>query len=217
MPHTVGNTQNCSCLFMMINKDSLSDAACKRTDTIFSNVWEPNFLSKLCNGFSIFVLFVQVRSFSILTNTHFVHVLCYKRGGGRKPAEYLQLRSGEFCIFVSGLAQTCPPLKWSLWNHFRSSTCLNYRILKWFRADDSAKNKICDESRKKCNGVCRGTFPFTTCRSRLTIPAVPTNQNWERVCVFLCQEAVSKATIGVVLSLSSFFQQFNSVLLDNMS
>ena len=34
-----------------------------------------------------------------------------------------------------------------------------------------------------------GNFQFTTCRSRLTIPAVSTNQNWKRVCVLLCQES----------------------------
>ena len=42
--------------------------------------------------------------------------------------------------------------------------------------------------KKKWNGVCKRTFPFKTCRSRLTIRAVWTNQNWKRVCVFLCQK-----------------------------
>ena len=47
------------------------------------------------------------------------------------------------------------------------------------------------------------SFPFTTCRSRLTIPAVSTNQNLI-VSAFSCiREPWSKATIGVVLSLSS--------------
>ena len=32
----------------MTNKDSLSHAACNRTDTVFSNFLKPNFLSKLC-------------------------------------------------------------------------------------------------------------------------------------------------------------------------
>ena len=32
----LGNAQNCSCSIMMTNKDSLSHAACKRTDTVFS-------------------------------------------------------------------------------------------------------------------------------------------------------------------------------------
>ena len=41
------NAQNCSCSIMMTNKDSLSHAACKRTDTVFSNPTKPNFLSKL--------------------------------------------------------------------------------------------------------------------------------------------------------------------------
>ena len=33
----LGNAQNCSCSIMMTNKDSLSHATCKRTDTVFSN------------------------------------------------------------------------------------------------------------------------------------------------------------------------------------
>ena len=44
---TLGNAQNCSCSIMMTNKDSLSHAACKRADTVFSNFTKPNFLSKL--------------------------------------------------------------------------------------------------------------------------------------------------------------------------
>ena len=85
-------------------------------------------------------------------------------------------------------------LKWSLRNHFHSHTCVNHLVLECSRArfiiafrSDSAKIKICDETCKKLNGVRYGTFPFTTCRSRFTIPS---NQNWKRVCVFLCQEAV---------------------------
>ena len=43
----LGNAQNCSCSIMVTDKGSLSHAACKRTDTVFSNFTEPNFLSKL--------------------------------------------------------------------------------------------------------------------------------------------------------------------------
>ena len=43
-----GNTQNCSCSIMITNEDSLSYAACNRTDTIFSNFTKPNFLSLHC-------------------------------------------------------------------------------------------------------------------------------------------------------------------------
>ena len=43
----LGNAQNCSRSIIMTDKDSLSHAACKRTDTKFSYFTEPNFLSKL--------------------------------------------------------------------------------------------------------------------------------------------------------------------------
>ena len=47
--------QKCSCSILMTNEDSLSHAACKRTDTVFSNFTKPNFLSNLrCWLFSIF-------------------------------------------------------------------------------------------------------------------------------------------------------------------
>ena len=44
----LGNAQNCSCSIIMTTKDSLSHAACKRTDTVFSNFTKPNFLSPNC-------------------------------------------------------------------------------------------------------------------------------------------------------------------------
>ena len=40
----LGNAQNCSCFIMMTHNDSLSHAACKRTDTVFSYFTKPNFL-----------------------------------------------------------------------------------------------------------------------------------------------------------------------------
>ena len=36
-------------------------------------------------------------------------------------------------------------------------------------------------------------FQFTTCRCSLTTPAVSTNQNRKRVCIFLCHETVAKS------------------------
>ena len=65
-------------------------------------------------------------------------------------------------------------------NHFHSHTCVNHRILECSRArfiivfqNDSSKTKQ--------------DLSFTTLRSRLTIPAVSTNQNWKRVSVFLSE------------------------------
>ena len=62
-----------------------------------------------------------------------------------------------------------------------------------------------------------GTFPFTTCRSRLAIPAVSTNQNWKRVCVFLRQITVIERYDRSRSFSFLFFQQFNSMLSINTS
>ena len=109
-------------------------------------------------------------------------------------------------------------LGWSLRNHFHSHTCVDHRVLKCFRIqfiiafqNVSAKIKIFDETNKKWNGVCCGIFPFTTRRSRLTILAVSTNQNWKRVCVFLCQETVVESYDRSRSFSFLFLQQFNSI------
>ena len=65
--------------------------------------------------------------------------------------------------------------------------------------------------------MCFGAFPFTTCRSRLTIPAVSTNQNWKRVCVFLCQKTVMENYDRSRSFSFLFLQQFNSMLSINSS
>ena len=81
----LGNAQNCSCSIMMTNEDSLSHAACKRTDTVFSNFTKPNFLSKLRHWLSpsstSSPLFTRL---SVFTNSHFVHDL---RCETMKPTE----------------------------------------------------------------------------------------------------------------------------------
>ena len=115
-------------------------------------------------------------------------------------------------------------LKWSLRNHFQSHTCLNHRVLKWFRTrfiiaiqNDSAKTEIFDETNKNWNGARCGTFPFTTRRSLLTIPAVSINQNWRRVCVFLYQEAAIESYNRSCPFSFLFLQHFNSMLSTNTS
>ena len=60
----LGNAQNCSCSIMMTNEDSLSHAACKRTDTVFSNFTKPNFSLQIAPlAFSIFEQFSSFHSF----------------------------------------------------------------------------------------------------------------------------------------------------------
>ena len=124
-------------------------------------------------------------------------------------------------IFHTTVGHVITP-RWSLRNHFHSNTCVNHRILECFRAgfiiafqNDSAKTK--DETQKKFNGVCCGTFPFTTCRSRLNIPAVSTHQNWKRVCVFLCKKTVIESCDRSRPFSLLFFQQFNSMVSTNTS
>ena len=183
----LGNAQNCSSSSMMTNEDSLIHAACKRTDTIFSNFTEPNFLSKLRHWLSpSSTSSPHFTRLSVVANSHVVH--------GNTHTGVLFFENSEssalsFHFSHNHLNTTVGhviTLRWSLRNHFHSNTCVNHRILECFRVrftiafqNDSAKNKIFDETNKKFNGVCCGTFPFTTCRSRLTIPAVSTNQNWK--------------------------------------
>ena len=72
----LGNAQNCSCSIMKTNQDSLSHAARKCTDTIFSSFTEPNFLSKLRHWLSpSSTSSAQFTRFSIFANPHFVHDL----------------------------------------------------------------------------------------------------------------------------------------------
>ena len=59
----LGNAQNCSCSIMMTNKDSLSHAACKRTDTVFSNFTKPKLSLQIAPlAFSIFDQFSSFHS-----------------------------------------------------------------------------------------------------------------------------------------------------------
>ena len=45
------DARNCSCSIMMTNEDSLSHAACKRTDTVFSNLRNETFSPNCVIGF----------------------------------------------------------------------------------------------------------------------------------------------------------------------
>ena len=81
----LGDAQNCSCSIMMTNKDSLSHAARKRTDTVFSKFTKPNFLSKLRHWLSpSSTISPQFTRLSVIANSHFVHDLRCKT---RKPTE----------------------------------------------------------------------------------------------------------------------------------
>ena len=75
----LGNTQNCSFSIMMTDKDSLSHAARKWTDNIFSKITEPNFHSKLCHWFSpSSSSSSQFADFSICTDSPQIHDLSCK-------------------------------------------------------------------------------------------------------------------------------------------
>ena len=62
-----------------------------------------------------------------------------------------------------------------------------------------------------------GTFPFTTRRSHLTIPAVSTNENWKRVCTFLRQNTIIESCNRSRHPSFFFLQQFTSMLSTNTS
>ena len=130
--------------------------------------------------------------------------------------------SHSHCNTTDGYVIT---LRWSLWYYVHSHTCVNQCVLGCFRSrfivafqNDSAKTMIFDETATRNeNGVSCGTFPFTTRHSRLTIPALPTNQNWKRVCVFLYQETVIESYSRRCSSSFFFLHQFNSMLSTNTS
>ena len=81
----LGNAENCSCSIMMTNEDSLSHAACKKTDTVLSNFTKPNFLSELRYWLSPpSTSSPHFTRLSIFANRHLVHDLRCKT---RKPTE----------------------------------------------------------------------------------------------------------------------------------
>ena len=161
----LGNTQDCSCSMMMTDKESLSHATCKRTDTVFSKFTKPNFLSKLRHWLSPSSTssphFTRV---SVFANSHLVHALRCKT---RKPTEKrtvicdtytFVLLSGKskslHCRFTSLTAISTRPL--TLRNHFHSYTRVNHRILECLRSlliiayqNDSAKATIFGETHQK--------------------------------------------------------------------
>ena len=187
----------------------------KRTDTVLSNFTTPNFLSKLRHWLSPSSTssphFTRLSTFCQFSSCSWPAL--QKRGS--QLSNGTVLCDTHTCVLSSGNSESSTlsfhfshshfhttvghviTLRWSLRNHFHSYTCVNHRILECFRArliiafrDDSAKTKIIDETNKKWNGVCCRTFPFTTCRSRWPYLLSSANQNWKRVCVFLCQKTV---------------------------
>ena len=62
-----------------------------------------------------------------------------------------------------------------------------------------------------------GLFRSQHVASRLTIPAVSTNQIWKRVCVFLCQKTGVEGCDRSRSFPFLFFQQFNSMLCTDTS
>ena len=202
----------------MTNKDSLSHAACKRTDTFFSNLTEPNFSLQLAPlAVSIFDQFSSVHSFFHLWPILMLFMTCAaKRGSQLSNRQSSAIGTPVLCsteIFESSALSShfsdshlhttighVITLKWSLRNHFHSHTCVNQRVLKCFRTrfiivfqNDASKNKIFDEIDKKWDEVCCGIFPFATRHSRLTMSVVSTNHNWKCVCILLRQENAIKS------------------------
>ena len=100
----------------MINEDSLSQAACKRTDTVFSNFTKPNFLSELRPlAFSIFDQFSSFHSSFRLCQILNLFMTCTAKRGS-------QLRNGlssarRILVFCSAEIRRVPTLSF----HFSHS------------------------------------------------------------------------------------------------
>ena len=79
-----GNAQH-ACSIMTTNTDSLSHAACTKTDTVFSNSTKPNFLSKLPHWLSpSSTCSPHFTRLSVFATSHLVHDLRCKT---REPTE----------------------------------------------------------------------------------------------------------------------------------
>ena len=163
---TLGDAQNCSCSIMMTSKDPLSHAACNRTDTVFSNVTKPNFLFKLRQWPSpSSTSSSHFTRLSVFANSHSVHELRWKT---RKPiVRWTVICDTHTCISFSGNTESSAFSFHLSHSHFH--TRANHRFSKRFHTriilafqNDSAKIKIRDETDKKWDEVCCGTFPFTT-------------------------------------------------------
>ena len=145
----LGNARNCFCSIIMIDKDSLSRAACKGTDTVFPNFTEPNFLSKLRHELSpSSSSSSQFLRLCIFTDSHVVLDLCCKNGKSQRSSGLSSaMRTPVFCSAEIGRVLHALSFyfshshfhttighvisfQWSLWIHFNSCTRLNHRILK---------------------------------------------------------------------------------------
>ena len=163
----LGNAQNCSCSIMMTNEDSLRHAACKRTDTVFSNFTKPNFLSKLRHGLSpSSTSSPHFTCLSVFANSHLVHDLHCKT---RKPTEQRTvICDTHTCVLFSGnsknstlsfnflAAISTRPLAIPAESPPRLHIYMNQRILECFRTrfivafqNDCAKTNVVDEHHRK--------------------------------------------------------------------
>ena len=116
----LGHAQNCSSSIMKTDKNSLSHAACKWTDTVFSIFTEPNLLSKLRLGSPSSTSSPRITRFS-----HFVHDFRCKNGEANWVTDChlryahlccVQRKSWEFfTVFVTSLKDisTRPLAMWS--------------------------------------------------------------------------------------------------------
>ena len=211
----------------MTNKDSLSHAACKRTDTVFSNftkqTFSPNCAIGLLHSRPVLLISLVFPSWPILI----LFMTCAaKRGSQLSNGLSSAMRTLVFCSaeirrvlhlsfhFSHSHSHTTVghviTLGLSLRNHFHSYTCVNHRILDAFVLGSLSHFKMILRKPRSLMKPTRnetqyavGLFRSQHVATRLSIPAVSTNQNWKRVCVFLSDKPKSKATIGVVLSLAS--------------
>ena len=113
----------------MTKEDSLSHAACKRTDTVFSYFTKPNFLSKLlhwlCPSSTSSPHFTRL---SVLANSHLVHDM---RGKTRKS----QLSNGLSSAIRTLVFCSAESINSTLSFHFSHShfhTTVGHVITLWF-------------------------------------------------------------------------------------
>ena len=89
--------KNCSCSIMMTNKDSLSHMACKRTDTVFSNL-RNKFFQIAPLAFSIFDKFSSFHSFFPSFRILILFTTCAaKRGSQLSNGLSSSIRTLVFC------------------------------------------------------------------------------------------------------------------------
>ena len=198
--------KNAPVSIMMTNEDSLSHAACKRADTIFSNFTKPNFLSKSRPlGFlhlrPVLIISLVLPSLPILI----LFMTCAANqeanwGNGLSSA----IRTLVFCSVVSSLTaistrplpcdhpQVVPAESLPLL-HMRRSTHLGVVfVLGSLSHSKMILRKPRSVMKPTRNGMDCPVGPFRSQHVApvLTISDVSANQNWKRVCIVLCQNIV---------------------------